>query len=235
MNENQIKLITQIVTNTIANSMKNSPDRAEITMNVPVGVSARHIHCSQMHLEELFGTGYVLRPKKELMGRDYAAEETVAIFGKDCSLNARVLGPVRKQTQVEISATDARRLGISPPVKESGDLDGSAPVTIIGPKGAVRLDGRVIRGESGYCADGRGGGCIIASRHIHAPPGCGLADGDIVSVRVKGERGLIFDNVKVRVDKSFRLEMHIDTDEANASGLKSGDMVELLGVRKRGQ
>ena len=175
-------------------------------LNVPVGVSGRHVHLAEEHVEILFGPGYRLTRKKELMGGQYAAEEVVTIISQKLRgiENVRVLGPPRKQTQVEISATDAIRLGISAPLRESGNISGSAPISIAGPKGTLHLNE----------------GCILAARHIHMPPGgLGYQDGDTVSVKVGGERGLVFNNVKIRVDPSFTVEMHIDTDEANAFGI----------------
>ncbi|MCL2421278.1 MAG: PduL/EutD family phosphate acyltransferase, partial [Defluviitaleaceae bacterium] len=176
----------ELIVRTVLNELTK-----EAGMDVPVGVSARHIHLSRTHVDILFGKGYRLTRKKELMGGHYAANETVTIAGTGTIEHVRVLGPERKQTQVEISATDSIKLGVKPPVRESGDLAGSASVAVIGPKGAVYLEV----------------GCIIAARHIHMPPGAveGLKDGDVVSVRVQGSRGLVFDHVKVRVDPSFRL------------------------------
>lgn len=185
---------------------------------VPVGVSNRHIHLTQEHVEILFGEGYQLTKKKELMGGQFAANECCTIVGLKLRAieNVRVLGPVRKATQVEISQTDARKLGISVPVRESGDVKGSAPIAIVGPKGAIYLKE----------------GCIIAARHIHMSPEdaakCNLKDGDYVKVKADNERGTIFEHVKIRVDKSFTLEMHIDTDEANASQINQGDKVVII-------
>lgn len=185
---------------------------------VPVGVSNRHIHLSQEHVEALFGPGYQLTKKKELMGGQFACNECCTIVGLKLRAieNVRVLGPARKSTQVEISSTDARKLGINVPVRESGDIAGSAPIAIVGPKGAV------------YCKEG----CIIAARHIHMSPAdaasCGVNDGDYVSVKVENERGTTFNHVKIRVDESFTLEMHIDTDEANASEIQQGDKVMVI-------
>ena len=185
---------------------------------VPVGVSARHIHLTQEHVEALFGEGHHLTQKKELMGGQFAANETVTVVGLKLRAieNVRVLGPVRKQTQVEISATDAVRLGVSAPVRESGKVDGSAPIAVVGPKGAIYLEE----------------GCIIAMRHIHMSPrdaaAAGVHDGDIVSVKADNERGTIFNHVKIRVDDSFTLEMHIDTDEANAAKIATGDTVRII-------
>lgn len=185
---------------------------------VPVGVSNRHIHLSQEHVEALFGPGYQLTKKKELMGGQFASNECCTIVGLKLRAieNVRVLGPARKSTQVEISSTDARKLGINVPVRESGDIAGSAPIAIVGPKGAI------------YCKEG----CIVAARHIHMSPAdaaaCGVNDSDYVSVKVENERGTTFNNVKIRVDESFTLEMHIDTDEANASEIKQGDKVTVI-------
>lgn len=185
---------------------------------VPVGVSNRHIHLTEKDVETLFGPGHKLIKKKDLMGGQFAAEECCTIVGLKLRAieSVRVLGPVRSKTQVEISLTDARKLGINVPVRESGDVKGSAPIAIVGPKGAVYLEE----------------GCIIAARHIHMSPEdaakCGLKDGDYVRVRAENERGTVFEHVKIRVDKSFTLEMHIDTDEANASEIKQGDTVYII-------
>jgi len=190
--------------------------REENMMNVPVGVSARHIHLSREHVEILFGKGYQLNKKQELMGGQFAATECVTVVGQSLRAieNVRVLGPERKQTQVEVSATDGIRLGVSAPLRESGHLGNSASIAVVGPKGAVYLNE----------------GCIIAARHIHMPSEneLGLQDGDIVSVKINNGRGLTLDNVKIRVDPTFTLEMHIDTDEANACFLKTGDIVKVF-------
>ncbi len=213
MEKNQIEEITRII---IAAMQEQS--RPGNPFMVPVGVSNRHIHLTQEDVETLFGPGYQLTKKKELMGGQYACNECCTIVGLKLRAieNVRVLGPVRKFTQVEISATDARMLGISVPVRESGDIRGSSPIAIVGPKGAV------------YCPEG----CIVAARHIHMSPSdaaaCGVSDGDYVSVKVDNERGTVFNEVKIRVDDSFTLEMHIDTDEANACGIKTGDSAQIL-------
>ena len=185
---------------------------------VPVGVSARHIHLTQSDVETLFGKGYELTKKKELMGGQYASNETVTIVGLKLRAieNVRILGPVRKASQIEISATDALKLGVKAPVRESGDIKGSAPMAVVGPKGVIYLEE----------------GCIIAKRHIHMSPQdaktAGVTNGQTVSVRSNNERGSIFDQVTVRVDPSYTLEMHIDTDEANAASIKTGDSVAIL-------
>ncbi len=185
---------------------------------VPVGVSNRHIHLTDADVETLFGKGHKLTKKKDLMGGQFAAEECCTMVGLKLRAieNVRVLGPTRKQSQVEISITDARKLGISVPVRESGDVKGSAPIALVGPAGAIYLKE----------------GCIIAARHIHMSPEdarkCGVKDGDYVRVRAENDRGTVFEHVKIRVDESFTLEMHIDTDEANASGIKQGDVVYII-------
>jgi len=184
---------------------------------VPVGVSNRHVHLSEKDLAILFGEGYQLTPMKDLSQTgQYAAEEQVTIVTKKNAIqNVRILGPVRKETQVEISRTDAFALGLKPPVRDSGSLENSAPITIVGPKGSVYIEQ----------------GVIIAMRHIHMSPKdaeqFGVKDKDIVSVKTEGERSVIFNNCLVRVRDDFVLEFHIDTDEANAAGLNNGDIVEV--------
>ena len=213
MESKNIELITKMVIDAI----NQSEDKGNGFM-VPIGVSARHVHLTQEHVEALFGPGYQLTKKKYLMGGQFASNEKVTIVGLKLRAieNVRVLGPVRKNTQVEISATDAISLGVKAPIRESGNIAGSAPIAIIGPKGAVYLNE----------------GCIVAKRHIHMAPkdamAAGVHDGDIVSVKADNERGTIFNNVQIRVDDSFTLEMHIDTDEANAAQIKSGDTVRIV-------
>jgi propanediol utilization protein len=186
--------------------------------NVPVGISNRHIHLSQQDLETLFGEGYELTVRNDLSQTgQYAAEETVTIEGPKSSMSkVRILGPTRKETQIEISRTDSFGLGLQPPVRDSGSLEGSPGITLIGPKGKVNLDK----------------GVIIAQRHIHMTEedakNFGVKDKELVSVRVGGERGVTFDNVLVRVRNDFVLEMHIDTDEANAAMLGNGQLVEVF-------
>lgn len=185
---------------------------------VPVGVSARHIHLTQEHVEALFGPGYQLTKKKELMGGQFASNEMVTIVGLKLRAieNVRILGPVRRASQVEISATDAIKLGIKAPIRESGNIAGSAPIAVVGPKGALYLNE----------------GCIVAMRHIHMSPkdaqAAGVKDGQIVSVKADNERGTVFNQVKIRVDESFTLEMHIDTDEANAAQIATGQTVTII-------
>lgn len=214
MENKDIALITKLVLETIE-KQKESKDSGYM---VPVGVSARHIHLTQEHVEALFGEGYQLTKKKELMGGQYASNETVTIVGIKLRAieNVRILGPVRSKSQVEVSATDAIRLGVKAPIRESGNIAGSAPVAVVGPKGVIYLKE----------------GCIIAKRHIHMAPkdasAAGVHDGDIVSVKADNERGTVFNHVQIRVDDSFTLEMHIDTDEANAAKIATGDTVRIM-------
>lgn len=186
---------------------------------VPVGVSNRHIHLSEADVETLFGKGYQLIPCKDLsQPGQFACKEQLTIIGPSLRPieGVRVLGPVRKASQVEISRTDSFVLKVKPPVRESGDIAGSAPITIVGPKGVVTLKE----------------GCIIANRHIHMSleegAAFGLKDGDYVTVEANGERRTTFYDVQVRVNSAFRLEMHIDTDDANAAGIGNGAKVKIV-------
>ncbi len=191
-----------------------------VATTVPVGISNRHVHLSTADLETLFGKGYTLTPIKDLsQPGQYAAKETVTLVGPSmrCIENVRVLGPVRSASQVEISKTDSYTLKVKPPVRESGKIKGSAPVTVIGPCGVVTLNE----------------GCIIANRHIHMSPedgeAFGLSDGAYVTVDVNsGTRRTRWYDVQVRVHKDFRLEMHVDTDDANAVGIGNGSTVEIV-------
>ncbi len=174
---------------------------------IMVETSARHVHVTKEHLAVLFGEGYELTKKKDLsQPGQFASNERVAVIGPKSSFPAvSILGPERKQTQVEISASDARSIGVTCPVRESGDLAGSAGCKIVGPCGEVEITE----------------GVIIAKRHIHMTPAdaavYGVQDKDVVSVKVdSADRSLIFGDVVVRVSDSYALAMHIDTDEANA-------------------
>jgi len=178
-------------------------------IKTPIEISARHIHISQKDLEALFGESHQLHQIKQLsQPEEFAAEEVLSIEanGKNFA-DVRIVGPIREETQVEISKTDAVFLGANPPVKLSGDLENSLPVKIIGPNGEIDLDR----------------GLIIAMRHIHCATdeavNLNLKNGDIVSVKIEGGRGLVFDNVVVRVNDNYKLAMHIDTDEGNAAGI----------------
>lgn len=187
---------------------------------LPIAMSNRHIHLSPEHLEALFGAGYELTKFKDLsQPGQYAANEKVDIVGPKGTLKGvRVLGPCRGKTQIEISRTDSFVLGIYPPVRDSGDIKGTPGAKIIGPKGEIEIEE----------------GVIIAARHIHMHPDdakeFGVKDKDRVRVKVEGERGLIFDNVLVRVRDDFALEMHVDIDEGNAAGINNGDLVEIVEI-----
>lgn len=177
-------------------------------MNFIVETSARHVHLSQEHLEALFGKGYVLTKKKDLsQPGQYACEERVTIVGPKKELKGvSILGPVRKATQVELSLTDARSIGVTAPVRESGDTAGSAPCKIVGPQGEIEITE----------------GVIAAKRHIHATTedakNLGVENGQIVSVKIDTDgRSLVFGDVVVRVSDTYALAMHIDTDESNAA------------------
>ena len=177
-------------------------------MNFIVETSARHVHVSQEDLETLFGKGYELTRKKDLsQPGQYACNEKVTIVGSKKEMAASVLGPVRPASQVEISLTDARSIGVDAPVRESGDVAGSGACKLVGPCGEVELKE----------------GVIAAKRHIHATPEdaekLGVKDKDVVSVKIDTDgRSLVFGDVVVRVSPKFALAMHIDTDESNAAG-----------------
>lgn len=213
--------IMNLVGKIVANVKKESCGNCDGS-DVPVGVSNRHIHLTREHVEILFGKGYELTKIKDLsQPGQFACKEQLTIVGPSMRPieGVRVLGPERKASQVEISRTDSFTLKVKPPVRESGDIKGSAPITIIGPKGIVSLSE----------------GCIIANRHIHMSleeaARYNVVDGEYVDVLVCGERKSMFYDVQVRAHKDFRLEMHIDTDDANAAGVGNGAKVKLI---KRG-
>ncbi|WP_453990014.1 phosphate propanoyltransferase [Bacillus nitroreducens] len=178
--------------------------------SIPIAVSARHCHLSKRDLEELFGEGFELTKKADLsQPGQFAANEFVTIVGPRGSIEkVRILGPARTMTQVEISQTDSIKLGVKPPLRESGHLEGSAPVTIVGPNGSI------------YKKEG----LIIAQAHIHMNPDDaqrqGVEDGEYVKIEIEGERPITFGKVLIRVSPKYKLEMHVDTDEANAGFIK---------------
>jgi len=187
-------------------------------MRTPIGISNRHIHLSQSDANTLFGSNYQLTKMKDLsQPGQFAAEETVIIKGPKSEIaKVRVLGPYRKFSQVEILASDNFKLGTNAPLRLSGDLEGSEAIEVIGPNGTLHLNQ----------------GLIVAKRHIHMTVAdaelFGVTDGEIVKVKTPGERGLVFDNVVIRVDDSLLLDMHIDIDEANAAGLGAGAWGEVI-------
>ena len=174
-----------------------------------VEISARHIHVSREHLDVLYGEGYELTNKKNLsQPGQYACEEKVLVKGPRGEFNMSILGPVRKATQVEVSFTDARSLGLKAPLRESGDIAGSVGATIVGPKGTIEITE----------------GVIVAKRHIHVTPEeakvLEVTNGEVVSVGIDSNgRSLVFNDTVVRVREDFAEAMHIDTDEANAAGI----------------
>ena len=207
----------------IAEAVKKAIEQMQTAENsddndIKIGISARHVHLSREDLDTLFGKGFELTKKKTLMGREFASDQLVTLVGP--SLRAiegvRVLGPVRKNTQVEISRTDTFVLKVSPPVRPSGDIKGSEKLVLVGPKGSVYLKE----------------GVIIANRHIHLTPEYaqknGIKDGDYVDVLVESIKPTKFFDVQVRVRDDFNVEMHIDTDDANACGLKNGEKVKII-------
>lgn len=185
---------------------------------IGIGVSARHLHLCQKDMAQLFGADAILHVKKCItQPGQFAAEEQVTLLtAKGIIMKLRIIGPLREETQIELSLTDARALGLKPPIRNSGDIEGSMGGVLIGPSGEVNLER----------------GIIIAARHLHLCPEtaakCGLNNGDVVSMRTKGERETIFYNVAVRTGEKHSDECHIDTDEANASGLSSGDQIIII-------
>ena len=208
-------MISELVSRVVGEMRAKANDEPDI----PIGVSNRHIHLTQEDVETLFGEGYELEKIKDLkQPGQYACRETLTIVGPSMRPieGVRVLGPVRRASQVEISKTDSFQLKVKPPVRESGDLEGSAPITIIGPRGIVTLKE----------------GCIIANRHIHMglsdAARYGVVDGDYVTVDAVGTKRTRWYDVQVRVSADFTLEMHVDTDDANASGIGNGTLVSIV-------
>lgn len=186
---------------------------------VLVETSARHVHVDRKTLDILFGEGYELTHKKDLsQPGQFACEERIQVVGTKGSFpSVSILGPIRPNTQVELSAADARSIGVKAPVRESGDIAGSGACKLVGPKGEVEISE----------------GVIVAKRHIHCTPEdaekYGLSDKQVVSVKItSAERSLVFGDVVVRVSPKFALAMHIDTDESNAAGAAPGLMGEII-------
>ena len=189
-----------------------------ISDDVVIGVSNRHIHLSQEDLNTLFGKDYKLSKMKDMkQPGQFATNEKVDIIGpKGKFTGVRIIGPVRKETQVEISITDSFKLGLTPPIRQSGDLEGTPGIKIVGPMGEIEISK----------------GVIVAGRHIHMPKYIadirGYKDGEIVKVETYGERKIIMCNVVLRVSDKMAKEMHIDVDEANAAALKNNDYVKII-------
>lgn len=187
-------------------------------MKISIGVSNRHVHLTREHLKILFGEDFELENLKDLhQPTNFVSNSFVTLKTEKSTIeHVRVLGELRKYTQVEISKTDAYKLGIEPPVRDSGDLEGSCPITLVGPNGEVNLDK----------------GCIIATRHIHITPSqmmeYGFEGKTEVSIKLFGEKGGIIDHVHLKVSEQSYFELHLDTDDANAHLIKEGDIGEIL-------
>ncbi len=215
--EGLVELVSKIVKEKIAESNLLNISSGEYS--IPVGVSNHHIHVSREVLDILYGKGYELTPLKDLsQPGQYAAKETVTIVGPKMRAiqNVRILGPIRGATQVELSKTDGIYLGINLPTRMSGDIKGSAPVTVVGPRGSVHLSE----------------GAIRAMRHIHMHPTDAdrfqVRDKEIVDIEIPGESGIILKNVTIRVNEEYRLELHIDTDEGNAANISTGAFCKII-------
>ena len=185
---------------------------------VPAAGSGRHVHLGGMDVKMLFGTGYSLKKLRELsQPGQYACEEKITIIGPKGRIDSvRILGPERTETQVEISLSDTYKLGIKPSIRISGDISDTPGCILKGPAGEIALNG----------------GVIVAARHLHMSEEeaelYGLKNGDVVSARKKGCRDISFHNIPVRVSSSYSLELHLDTDEANAANINNGDLLELI-------
>jgi len=190
---------------------------------IPLSTSAHHVHLSQPHFEVLFGAGRVMTPRSALsQPGQFSALETVNLIGPKGRIDrVRILGPARRESQVEIARTEQFRLGIDAPIRDSGDIEGTPGVIIEGAQGTLRLDQ----------------GVICAKRHIHMSPGealaLGLRDRDVVMVKVKGVRELIFGDVLVRVNPDYLMDMHLDTDEANAAQISEGAQGYIEAIQHR--
>ena len=214
LNRNQLEtLVKELMTR-----MGSTPTEEDQELGISVGISNRHIHLCQEDVEALFGSGYQLTIKKWLkQPGQYATAETVTIVGPKGSLaNVRVLGPTREKSQLEISKTDSFALGVKAPINESGDLTHAGAVCVLGPKGMVTLKQNV----------------IVAKRHIHMSPmdaaKFNVVNKQLVAIKTSGEREMIFMDTVIRVYDNFRLECHLDTDEANAASLKNGSKVTII-------
>ena len=190
-------------------------------MIIPIEVSARHVHLCQTDFEALFGAGVKLTFRNKLsQPGTFAAQETVTLKTEKAEISGvRILGPLRSYTQIEISKSDARRLGINPPVRDSHELEleGTPGITLIGPIGRIDL----------------GQGVIVPWRHIHMNPNeaieAGVGEGNLVKIDINSDaRSVIFENVLIRVAPNYKLAMHIDTDEANAAGIENGEFGKLI-------
>jgi len=186
---------------------------------IPVGVSARHAHITKEHLEQLYGPGHELTVRAELyQPGNFAAEETVTVVGPRMRAleGVRILGPLRNYSQVEIARTDGITLGLDPPVRDSGDLKGASPILLVGPAGSV------------FLAEG----AICAARHIHLTSEDAecleIKSDDNLKVRIPGIRALTFENVRPKIGEGVFPQLHLDTDDSNAAGIRGGEAVEII-------
>lgn len=206
----------------LADIIRREPD-AVAPPPIPVGVSVRHVHLSRAHCDVLFGTGVLLSPRHEVsQPHQYVMAQRIDLIGPHGELHdVAIINPLRGETQVELARTDAIHLGITPPIRESGHLAGTPGLRLRGPCGEVELDH----------------GAILAQRHIHMTPDdartYGVHDHDVVQVRVAGNREMVLGDVVVRVSPDFALDLHLDTDEANAAGLDDGGTVSFAGIDRR--
>lgn len=209
-NKNLIEAITKLVLKEVI-SYNN-------TNKIPISVSARHVHLSKEHLEDLFGQGYVLNKMKDIsQPGQFACHEKVTLVGpKNQIENVRILGPTRSETQIEISASDARKLGIEPVVRSSGDIASTPGIKIIGPKCSIILDK----------------GCMISERHIHMTTKDAkrydVVDKEKVSVKIDSIKGGVLDNVYIRVSDNYALDMHIDVDDSNAFLISGNENIQII-------
>jgi len=215
--------LVQSITKRVIERVNSQPSarvaRSSGSPPVPISISVRHIHLCREHLDILYGPGFDLEPRNPLYQPDtYAAKQTLTLVGPRmrCLGDVRVLGPMRKATQVEISRTDAIYLGVDPPVRPSGKLDGSAKLILVGPVGVVHLEQ----------------GVILANRHIHlhttTASAYGISDNEYKSVRVATHKKTVFEDVQIRVSVEFKDEMHVDTDDGNACGVRGGEVAEII-------
>lgn len=210
--------IARIVEEVVRERLGARAGRSPASKRVPIGVSNKHVHLTREHTEVLFGPGHRLTPLRPLFQPDqFAAKETVHVAThKGMLRDLRIIGPERKYSQVELARTDCFQLGLAPPMRQSGELDETPGCVLIGPAGSVVL----------------GRGVILAGRHLHCHTtqgeALGLKNRDVIRVRVGGPRGAILENVLVRVGDIHTLELHLDTDEGNALGVRTGDTAELL-------
>lgn len=219
LDDNLVDLIVDEVVRSISGKPVSKDAGSQLPL-IPLGVSNRHCHLTNETFQKLFGSDAEIEQYRPLyQPGEFAAKQTVTIVGSKMRAiqSVRILAPLRKYDQVELSLTDAVTIGINPPVRNSGDLKGAAPLTLVGPKGAVFLE---------ECA-------IIANRHLHTPGDIaaqfGVKDGDYCKVRIGGQKGTVFENVLVRINDAWKLQMHLDTDDANAANVRCETKVQFIG------